>query len=304
MANSSHIAPIASGSYSNCEPASESNPRFLTRTFTESPLSLYLRAIMLSPLLFKTLTVGSISTVLLSFSSAFPTVLQPVAPFSQALELTAPAIAADAPRYNPPTRPGPKRTAGTGSRGCSVGETSVVLTPVVPSGHIGQTSFDRPSFFWHQSATKLVHFTLVEPGVPKPLFEKTVRPGKAGMVRLDLPEQAPKLAVGKEYRWTIGVVCNPNRPSETLSYTQSWIARADLSTALKQQLTGAKTDSARARLYAEAGMWYDAMAILSKAVDANPKNTAAQSDLIALLDQVGLSGLTPQLQKSSQASMP
>lgn len=259
---------------------------------------------MLSPLLLKTLTVGSISTVLLSFSTAFSPILQSVAPFSQSLELTAPAVAADAPRYNPPTRPGPRRTAGTGSRGCSVGETSVVLTPVVPSGHIGQTSFDRPSFFWHQSATKSVRFTLVEPGVPKPLFEQTVQPTKAGLVRLDLPQNAPKLAVGKEYRWTIGVVCNPKRPSETLSYTQSWIARADLPNALKQQLTGARTDSARARLYAEAGMWYDAVAVLSRAVEANPQNTSAQSDLSALLDQVGLSSLTPQLQKSSQASMP
>jgi hypothetical protein len=190
--------------------------------------------------------------------------------------------------YVPPQRGTPRRTQGTGSRGC--GETqSAALELLVPNDHTAQTLSGHPSFFWYISEipTEPVEFALVESGVAQPIFVKQLQLQKAGIVRMEMPKNLPELVPGKEYRWSVTLVCNANRRSND-TFAQSWIKRVPETPALKQQLAAATTDRDRASIYAKAGLWYDALNALSTTQSANSQ------DFFSLLDRAGLTQVAVQ----------
>jgi predicted Zn-dependent protease len=48
------------------------------------------------------------------------------------------------------------------------------------------------------------------------------------------------------------------------------------------------TDTEKAAIYAEAGIWYDALEAISNAVDAHPEDASLREQRASLLKQVGL----------------
>ena len=180
--------------------------------------------------------------------------------------------------YVPPYREGPRRTQGTGSRGCDKSQ-SVALNLLVPNDHTAQTLSGHPTFFWHVSEIpkEPMEFSLVESGVAQPIFVQQLQLQKAGVVRMEMPKNLPELVPGKEYRWSVTLVCNANQRSND-TFAQSWIKRISESPALKQQLVAAKTARDRASVYARAGLWYDALNALSTAQSAN--STDRSMDLL------------------------
>lgn len=201
--------------------------------------------------------------------------------------------------YTPPLRPKPiLRTDSTGSRGCFQKDQPAQLSLLVPERHIGETVSARPSFFWYLENARVAKFALVEFGVAKPLFEKTLEADKAGIMRVDLPPDAPELAVGKEYRWSVTVACNPNRPSDYVAFNQSFVARVAPTSDLSRQLAAAKTTLERARTYAQKGLWYEALGSLS---DASEKDPNAYNEMLLMLDQEGLTKVTKYARKNAQA---
>lgn len=202
--------------------------------------------------------------------------------------------------YRPPMRPRPtERTATTGSRGCYGKSQPVLLSLLVPERHVGQTISARPSFLWYLENASVAKFALVEQGVPKPLFEQTIAADKAGIMQVDLPKTAPELAVGKEYRWSVTVACNTKRPSDYVAYNQSFIERVATPAELPKQLKAAKTDLEKARVYSQAGLWYDSLASLSQ---ASRKDPSARNEMYSLLNQVGLNDVISQVRKTEQAA--
>lgn len=199
------------------------------------------------------------------------------------------ANAAQVKQYVPPTdRPRPQRTEGSGSRGCT-NSMPVSLKLLTPNDHIARTVSARPTFFWYLSDTTNVPmvFSLVEPGKSEPIFQQQLKADKAGIVKVELPTNVPELAVGREYRWTVSLVCSQKRPSENV-YARAWIERIAVSPELNRQLNSANSDRDRAIIYAQSGIWQDAVATLYKAHTANPGETQALNSLNTLLAQVGL----------------
>lgn len=202
--------------------------------------------------------------------------------------------------YRPPTKlKRAIRTNGTGARGTCNQSGRIEVLPLVPKEHVGQTVSKRPTFLAYVGGAKSVEFTLIEPGVVKPLIVQTVEPNAQGLVRVDLPETTPDLAVGKDYRWSVSVICNPNRRSNDV-YAQSWIQRVEPSTQLTQKVTRVESKQEQARIFAESGFWYDAIATLTRASQANPGNLDIRSDFAALLDQEELNSRTFAPAKNSQ----
>lgn len=193
--------------------------------------------------------------------------------------------------YIPPKERRPlQRTDGAGSRGCPEGLFGS-LNLLVPNDHVGLTISERPTFSWYVSAVSStpMKFALVEPGVAKPLFVKKIKVDKPGLVQLQIPSDIKGLTVGKQYRWTVSLVCNLKRPSLSI-YARSWIARVPLTevndfsrTASEQQVRD------KAIFYAQQGIWYDAVATMTKAYLSNPDNRSHATYLRGLLNQVGLS---------------
>lgn len=199
------------------------------------------------------------------------------------------ANAAQVKQYVPPSnRDRLQRTEGGGSRGCT-NLAPVSLSLLTPKDHIARTVSAHPTFLWHVSdaTTAPIVFTLTERGASQPIFQKQLTADRAGIMRLEIPETAPGLIEGKEYRWTVTLVCSEKRPSENV-YARAWIERVATPSGLEQKLASANSEGDRAAIYAQSGLWYDAVAALDKTRTANPGETQASNLFVTLLEQVGL----------------
>ncbi|QZZ18880.1 DUF928 domain-containing protein [Leptothermofonsia sichuanensis E412] len=211
-----------------------------------------------------------------------------------------------APRYTPRTDNGkaPKRTVGTGSRGCvEVGGTPTgTLSLLVPNEQIGYTTASHPTFFWHLSSEIPVPmvFSLVEINNPVTIFEQEISQSKAGINKVQLPEDKPPLEPGKKYRWNVALVCNPQRRSADV-IAQANIQRESVSADLEKRLAAASSAVKKAEIYAAQGFWYDALSMLAIA-DSEPDQEAIWQDGLALLKQVGLANVVKQEQQRLQSN--
>ena len=95
-----------------------------------------------------------------------------------------------------------------------------------------------------------------------------------------------RLAPGVAYRWYVAVVPDPDRRSRDI-LAGGAIERVDIPDELRKKLAQAET-GAVPFLYAQAGMWYDALAAISELVEAEPNEPAFRQQRTALLAQVGL----------------
>ncbi len=250
---------------------------------------------------FTTIFTGAVLLTLLQSTGAFNfwSESTPGNFFGELNVFSTKALANDFVEYVPPAgRDKIQRTEGAGSRGCP-SDSFGSLSLLIPNDHIGLTATDHPTFSWYVSKTPstAMQFALVEPGVSKPLLVKQFDNSKSGIVQLELPENVQGLSVGKVYRWTVSLVCNAKRPSENI-YVRSLIIRAANSPENNHQLKFTSVDQSSAQelrqaaaVYARSGIWYDAIANISKAYLANPGDGLSAQYLRFLLDQVGLSHL-------------
>ena len=188
------------------------------------------------------------------------------------------------------------RKAG-GSRGCSL-PLSDAVTLLVPQDHTATTVSERPTFFWHlsQKLSLPLRFTLLESG-KKPILTKELKP-EPGIVAFKLPQDTAPLEVGKTYRWTVTVICNPSKPSRNL-FATAWIERVALP---KQVRLSNNTKNAFncSLSYAQAGIWYDALACNYNRLAQN-QHTLDNSwqQFQALVEEINLAYLTRQFPKLS-----
>lgn len=187
--------------------------------------------------------------------------------------------------YVPPDRGAPRRTRGAGSRGCQA-DKPVGLTLLVPIDHTGRTIASHPTFSWHLTgATDVpVEFSLVQPGVAQPVYAVTLPAQPEGYGQLTLPADISGLEAGQEYRWSVEAICNPKRPSSNI-FAQGWIERIEADTALTETLDRATTPRDEAIAYAQAGVWFEALATLSAAAATDDN---VQSDRISLMNDAGI----------------
>jgi hypothetical protein len=173
-----------------------------------------------------------------------------------------------------------------GSRGS--GDATVTLDVLAPD-ETGLTTEEQPSLFWYQSKPAKARFelTLTEDEKTKPVFQVNVdRASKAGIQRLRLADQGVKLALGVEYKWVVALVTDPNNRSTDL-VASGFIKRIEPSPELKAKIAGASASSVPT-IYAEAGIWHDAVGSLSDQIEAQPDNKALVAARADLLCQVGL----------------
>lgn len=200
--------------------------------------------------------------------------------------------------YKPPADlDAPQTSRGTGSRGCN-DSVPVALTLLVPSDHIGLSASGHPSFFWHLSepTSAKVEFALAEPGVPTPIFTKQMQTSQAGIIELEMPQELPELKAGKKYRWSVSVVCNENRRSSDV-FAGAWIERVSEPEAIASEVSDPNNERQRALVFAQKGLWYDALNAISQAYEANPNDGSIARDRFLLLEQVGLTEVVEQEQQ-------
>ena len=188
------------------------------------------------------------------------------------------------PVYKPPLRGKPRARISGGVRSASADWPS--LYALAPE-HTGQTISPQPSLFWYVDGALPegvpLMFTLFDDTTVEPLVEtKLPRPERPGIQRIDLARHGVKLEPGTEYEWTVALVIEPERRSSDI-VAAGWIDRIEPPPGL-----AAREGVSGARIYAEHGLWYDALAAVSDAIRADPADAGLRASREALLRQVGL----------------
>jgi len=189
-------------------------------------------------------------------------------------------------KFRPSSSSAPSVRVTGGSRGS--GDASVTLDVLAPD-EVGVTTQEQPSLFWFQSkpANAKFELTLLQENKAKPLIQIMVdRSSKAGIQRIKLTDHNVKLVTGTEYQWVIALITDPDNRSSDLVASGA-IKRVEPSADLKAKLAKA-TPETTAAVYAEEGIWYDALSVLSDRIDANPDDKALRDTRADLLNQVGL----------------
>ena len=181
-----------------------------------------------------------------------------------------------------------------GSRGlCNTVDEGFSLQVLVPGA--GFTTVRQPNLYWSISSplsADLV-FTLIPvmaPGsfdYPEALIDKTITHSvKAGIHSLSLADYGVSLEEDREYEWSVSIVCDPKNPSLNLSAIGR-IKRIKPSTDLTARVKAAKPEQL-VTVYANNGIWYDALDTLSQLIAQNGNNENLRKIQVNLLKQVGM----------------
>lgn len=183
-----------------------------------------------------------------------------------ALSLMPIAIPAVFAVYKPSApKPVPKdrrSDAGT-TRGCSEG--SLPLTVLASRNYVGQTISRHPTFAWfvpHDSASKPIDFIIYEwvANDRAKVVRKMSLQSSPGVMKLSpFSDKEQGLQPGKEYVWQVGIQCNPDDPSSNVFSQASFDVVERQATDVQSKLNKAVNNVEKANIYAEAGLWYDAL---------------------------------------------
>ncbi|MEQ8467824.1 DUF928 domain-containing protein [Coleofasciculus sp. E1-EBD-02] len=208
-----------------------------------------------------------------------------------------------------PSQPAPEITTGGGRRHegqCSADQgvaedttASQSLTVLVPSVLDAQplkeleqspvginfqlTVSEKPTFLVYvpQTSAQVLELRLEdEEGQPigeAAYLNLTATPG---IYSISLPETAPPLAVGQDYKWLVSMTCQVSGPDDP--FVEGSIRRVSPDSILTRSLDQV-TDLEQVAVYAQAGIWQDAvvnLAALRQTQPNNPEVVSAWEDLL------------------------
>ncbi|MHC5936151.1 DUF928 domain-containing protein [Nostoc sp.] len=215
----------------------------------------------------------------------------------------------------PPDRGATGDRGGAASRGCGVSNQSVIaLVPVYKQTlKQGQTeavsvtkvwglTTEKHATFWFfvpykKSTINSIEFVLKDEStkLSQTLYRTTVTiPEEPGIISIRLNATTPPLEVDKMYHWffKIKINCNPQQPPEQ-EYVEGWVQRVNLNPKLVDSPKQA-TPLQRVKLYADNGIWYDALTTLAELRLAKPEDPTLAVEWMNLLKSVDLENLAKQ----------
>jgi Domain of Unknown Function (DUF928) len=229
-------------------------------------------------------TISAVGVLLLAlFLAPFSTLLSAEETGGAATksETGAPGIA-----YRPPVRGAPASRVGGGSRG--TGEISGELSVLAPD-HTGLTTRSQPTLYWYLSepANARLDVTVINDEKIDPLLEQVIGiPKSAGIQSLDLATVGTTLKPGIEYRWFVSLT--PDEAQRSNDIVASGTIEYIVPDAGLESRTAKADELTLGRIYAEDGIWYDAIDSISRAIQDNPGDAGLHAQRAALLDQAGL----------------
>jgi hypothetical protein len=194
------------------------------------------------------------------------------------------------PAYQPPRRGAPGGRIGGATRGPV--ENLPVLYALAPD-HLGLTIAKQPTLYWYMSKASdyPLELTIMDENGVNPETETILpSPTQGGVHHVALEDLSLSLEKGKAYQWFVSLVVDPDRRSNDVIAG----GRIEFVDTPSQVIDSAPQTSAEdlTRLYAEAGLWYDAIRSISREIDLQPNNVALKHIRSTLLQQVGLDELS------------
>jgi len=193
----------------------------------------------------------------------------------------------------------PGRRVGAGTRGecttlASTEKTATkqkkLLMPLIPEDILSKTVSSNPTLYWYVPETnvKRAEFRVVDQQ-DKPLYTAIVPlSGKAGIVSYKIPTNVASriLRPNQGYEWMFSLLCDRNDPSGN-PFVRGILQRVPSQTSLTNQLQNAQP-SDRSRIYAQAGIWQEAITEVVQQRCARPNDNALYSQWVQLLRSANL----------------
>ena len=180
----------------------------------------------------------------------------------------------------------PRGTRGPGK--CEKGK--IKLTALVPENKTGRTISEYPVFFFYlpQTEAQQAEFVLQDEKGNQ-IYQTTLKTNNSsGVIGVSIPtnQNVSPLQVGKKYRWSVGLICDTEDRSADVLET-GIVRRVELSADIRSKLEKADPRQ-KAVIYAQTGIWQDALGTLAAARRANPNDPDLAADWKILLDSVKL----------------
>jgi hypothetical protein len=194
--------------------------------------------------------------------------------------------------------PDSKTTTSAASRGGCLNKNNTELTAIAPYSHIGQTTSTHPTFAWFIPDGEYfpLEFHLLEysdSNKPKTIYKQNLV-SSPGIMDLTLPQNQPDLAVGKKYRWQVVMRCTRYLAVVTMAEMEVITPTQEL----QAELSKTSGTARRADVYAQTGLWYDALQISLKA--AKFQRLELQNKLIQELIVLENNSNNPSIQKQGE----
>ncbi|MBF2064092.1 MAG: DUF928 domain-containing protein [Calothrix sp. C42_A2020_038] len=197
--------------------------------------------------------------------------------------------------FKPPGDPAPRSSSGGASRSpvevvaCSSARRNIdkPVTPVLPATSIGFTLTEYPTVFIYLPETNAQKalFSIQDEDSNSVYQTNITLPTSSGVMQVKLPEEAPPLKAGKNYKWSLVIICTADLEPDS-PFVSGWIRRVERSDMMKNH-NNQITLSYISKL-AENGIWYDTLATLAQLRRLQPNNQALASSWQNLLNSVGL----------------
>ncbi|MBD2771818.1 DUF928 domain-containing protein [Iningainema tapete] len=234
------------------------------------------------------------------------TIKQPVQPSKKPQQTPSPARIVFVPPKIPPrlsTISG--RRGGMGSRNnCPAVEPA--LTALVPlqaqnskqkntsdAGNVGGlTTSERPTFWFYvpytQNLTASAEF-IVQDMESKDVYRGAIAlPPKAGVIGVSIPSNIAPLQVEQTYHWYFKVRCTEQKTATVPIYVKGYIHRVNLDAGVMQQLQSSVDPRQKMAIFAQLGIWFDALTMLAQLRLTNPNDASTANDWQSFLQSVQL----------------
>ncbi|MDY6941357.1 MAG: DUF928 domain-containing protein [Cyanobacteriota bacterium] len=225
------------------------------------------------------------------------------------LNLVALSVSPALAGFTPPSGLGAPPTTGGGVRSGSCSPADAMAQPglsslvpaVSPEGDWSVTTREHPDFFVYvpavaaESAELVVAEFVVRDNEWNEIYRSSVElPEEAGIVKISLPETEKGLEVGTQYRWHFALNCAANeRGISNEIAVEGWTQRVEASEFAPSLVSELDTTTDRdlAELYADRGIWHEAVSTLAQLRAANPDDATLATQWNELLETAGLSHL-------------
>ena len=198
--------------------------------------------------------------------------------------------------FRSPNRGLPPDAAGSGVRSslgtqCQKdGNTKLPLISLMPENNFGLTLSNNPTllFYIPQTSARTAEFILRDDqdvDIYRKPFALTGMPGIISFPAME-GSNIPVLKIDRNYHWYFVIICNPNNRQNDI-LVEGWLQRMEASPVLTEKIKQAQGIN-RVAIYAENGIWYDAIATIAQLRYQYPNHTDLAKSWQELLKSVGL----------------
>ena len=220
------------------------------------------------------------------------------------LSMIATAAVAEYQKPDKASSPDAETTTSTATRGGCLNSDDTLLTAIAPYSHVGQTISTHPTFAWFIPDSE--HFPLefhleeyTDNSQLKTVYKQELS-SKPGIMSLTLPQDLPGLTAGKKYRWKVVMRCTRYKAVVAMAEVEVVTPPPKFKTAL----SNTSGTSRLVDLYAETGLWYDALTVTLNAADFHQLKLQNQliRELAAVETNSNFNSIQRQAEKLNQIS--